>query len=79
MKCDVKSYRKKKGIPLNLPIKYRHVWADRIEHIKILVLHMGLKDIADHYKTNVANLSAIMGNYEVSANVERHKNKLRGK
>jgi hypothetical protein len=79
MSYSAKSYRKKKGIDLSLPYGYRNVWADRMQHIKILVLHMGLKDIAEHYRTSTTNLSACMGNYEVSANVERHKNKLRGK
>jgi hypothetical protein len=71
------SYRRAKGIDVNLPNKYRNVWAARMPHIKILVLHMGLKNIAEHYNTTSNNLSVNMANHEVSANVERHRNKLR--
>jgi hypothetical protein len=73
----VKSYRKANGIDLDLPCNYKRVWAARMPHIKILVLHMRLKDIAEHYGTSSNNLSVNMANHEVSANVERHRNKLR--
>ncbi|URC15426.1 hypothetical protein JLT2_58 [Paraglaciecola Antarctic JLT virus 2] len=73
----VKSYRKANGISLDLPCNYKRVWEARMPHIKILVLHMGLKEIAEHYNTSSNNLSVNMANHEVSANVERHRNKLR--
>ena len=77
MKYSSMRYRRVNGLDVNLPLNYKNIWADRMPDIKILILHMGTKDIAEHYKTKVGNLTLAMSYHGVSANVERHKNKLR--
>ena len=77
MKYHTKLYRSKNNIPIDQEVNYRHVWEDRMEDIKLMVLTMRLKTIADHYGVTVSNLGDAMCRNNVSANVERHRNKLK--
>jgi hypothetical protein len=79
MEYHTKLQRNKKGISLDLPVKYRYVWAARMDEVKLLVLTMSLQQVAAHFDCKMSALANAMSSHGVSANVERHKNKLRGK
>jgi hypothetical protein len=77
MKRHTMLQRNKRGISLDLPVKYRYVWAARMDEVKLLVLTMSLKKVAKHFNCKMSALSNAMSFHGVSANVERHKNKLK--
>jgi hypothetical protein len=77
MKYHTKRHRDKQGIPMEQPVNYRHFWKARMKDIKIYVLTMKLKEVAAIYNVKVSKLSHAMSAHGVSANVERHRNRLK--
>jgi hypothetical protein len=48
-----------------------------MDEVKLLVLTMSLKQVAKHFDCKMSALANAMSFHKVSANVERHKNKLK--
>ncbi|URC15427.1 hypothetical protein JLT2_59 [Paraglaciecola Antarctic JLT virus 2] len=72
-----KYQRTRKGQSLTAPVNYRHVWVERMSQVKILVLTMTLQQVADVFGCTMSALANAMRYHNVSANIERHKNKLK--
>jgi hypothetical protein len=77
MKYHTKRHRDKQGIPESKPVNYRCFWKERMADIKIHVLTMNLAQVAALYNAKVSQLSNAMASHGVSANVERHRNKVK--
>jgi hypothetical protein len=77
MKYHTKRHRDKQGIPESKPVNYRYFWKERMADIKIHVLTMNLAQVAALYNAKVSQLSNAMSAHGVSANVERHRNKMK--
>ena len=77
MKPNTQHYRKIHLIDMSLDLNYRNIWLGRLDEIKSLVVTMSIKKLASYYGVPVSSLSAAMKHHKISANVERHKNKLK--
>jgi len=58
MNHQIKSYRRKHGIPLDLEIGYRNVWAARIPNVLQMIEHgLNLRHIGEHYGVSSVSVS----------------------
>ena len=58
MNHQIKSYRRKHGIPLELEIGYRNVWTARMADVLQMIEHgLNLREIGNHYNCTPVNVS----------------------
>tara|TARA_R110000744_G_scaffold57010_3_gene120034 strand:- start:1725 stop:1970 length:246 start_codon:yes stop_codon:yes gene_type:complete len=61
MNHQIKSYRRKRGIPLGLEIGYRNVWKKRMPNVLQMIEYgLNLREIGEHYDCSPVNVSLAM-------------------
>jgi hypothetical protein len=61
MNYHTKSYRKKNGIPLDLPVHYKNIWFARLPSItQMIQCGFSYIEMAKHYKCPVSALTVAM-------------------
>jgi len=58
MNNQIKSYRKKHGISLDLKVGYLHVWEERMPNVLQMIEHgLNLRHIGEHYGVSSVSVS----------------------
>jgi len=61
MNHQIASYRRKRGIPLELEIGYRNVWAARMPNVLQMIEHgLNLRHIGEHYGVSSVSISSAL-------------------
>jgi len=61
MNHQIKSYRRKHGISLDLKVGYLHVWEERMQNVLQMIEHgLNLREIGKHYDCSPVNVSLAM-------------------
>lgn len=59
MNHQIASYRRKRGIPLDLEIGYRNVWEARMPNVLQMIEHgLNLRHIGEHYGVSSVSVSS---------------------
>jgi len=59
MNHQIKSYRRKHGISLDLKVGYLHVWEERMADVLQMIEHgLNLRHIGEHYGVSSVSVSA---------------------